>query len=171
MSFDAFIFLKTREALKKTFDAAGAEFKTKVNGKLRKEIIALRDAAKKTASERKKNKKIPKKSTVHVKEVYKAADHFMAACNPASISSVVKKDYEHNLKGIEAKEKVMAGLSKKLQRYCVEVAKAVNGGVKTKEDFCGKFWSENVRGVGTTLPVLAKDLGLKKEQKIWWAFA
>lgn len=162
---------KTREALKKTFDNAGAEFKTKVNGKLRKEIIALREAAKKTASEWEKNKKIPKKSTAHVKEVYKAADHFMVACNPASISSVVKKDYEDNLKGIEAKEKMMAGLAKKLQKYCVAIAKGVNGGVKTKEDFNGKFWSENIRGVGTTLPVLAKDLGLEKEHKIWRAFA
>jgi hypothetical protein len=160
----------TREALKKTFDNAGAEFKSKVEGKLRKEIIALRDTAKKTSVDWQKNKKIPKKSTAHVKEVHKAADYFMVACNAASISTVVKKDYEDNLKGIEASEKVMAGLSNKLKRYCVAVAKELNS-ITTKKEFDGKFWSENIRGIGTTLPVLAKDLGLAKEHKIWRVFA
>jgi len=160
----------TREALKLTFNNAGAEFKNNVEGKLRRRIIAVRDAAKTTATQWEKNKKIPKKSTAHVKLVAKAADEFMVTCNAASISSVVKKDYEDNLKGIEAREKVQADLSKKLKKYCIDVNKALKS-VKTKSDFDSPFWNEHVRGVGTTLPNLAKGVGLEAEHKKWVAFA
>jgi len=162
---------KTRESLQKTFDNAVAEFKSKVEGKLRKEIIAVREAAKKTAAEWEKNKAIPKKSTDHVKEVSKAADFFMVACNANSVGSAIKKDFDDNVKGIEKREEIMAGLSNKLKKYCGEIVKGLKGGVKTKEDFNGKFWSENIRGVGTTLPVLAPDLGLVAEHKQWREFA
>lgn len=94
----------------------------------------------------------------------------MVACNAASISTMIKKDYEDNLKGIADKEKIMAGLSNKLKSYCVAVAKGLKT-VKTKEDFNGKFWIENIRGIGTTMPVLASDLGLDKEHKLWRTFA
>ncbi len=38
--------------------------------------------------------------------------------------------------------------------------------IKTKTEF-NDFWSKDIRGVGTALPLVAKDLGLLAEHKQW----
>jgi len=159
----------TRDALDKCKDDAVAEFKKTVNGELRNKIQDARKAAQDTAAKFEKNKKTPKKSTEAAKAVAKAADHFMVACNQNTIGGQIMQDYKDNLKGIATREKVMGDNTKRLKGYLASVARGIKT-IKTKSEF-QDFWSEDIRGVGTALPLVSKDLGILAEHKQWRVFA
>ncbi|MCL5778580.1 hypothetical protein M1105_16500 [Limibaculum sp. FT325] len=157
-----------REDIDATLKQVVAYYNANVEGDVRKKIIALRDAAKKTAEKWEKNKLIPKDSAKYAREVEKAADFFMVSINKNTVLPSFQADYNQAVDDFDKHAKFIAENAKRLKHYVTEVAKGLRS-IKTTTEF-KKFWSEDIRGVGTALPPLAKELDIVNEWKAWRKF-
>jgi hypothetical protein len=161
--------MQTREALKMVIKNAQAEYKINVKGGIVPALRELRKKVTKAKSDFEKSKVIPKKAAEHAARVLAAIDRLEEEVSEATLVDELKKGIEHKLEDIAQAEKMFKGLKDKLKFYLLAVAKDMKT-VKTKEQFAA-CWSENIRGVGTTLPALSKQFGLEEEHKLWRHFA
>ncbi|MDT8345206.1 MAG: hypothetical protein RQ752_12350 [Thermohalobaculum sp.] len=156
----------TKEGIDAALKSVVAYYNANVEGEVRKKVIALRDAAKKTAEKWEKNKLIPKDSAKYARDVEKAADSFMVSINKNTVLPSFSAEHKVAIEANAKARKVVEDATKKLKPYLVAVAKGMKT-VSTKDDFERPFWSNDIRGVGTVLPLVAKSLGLETELKEW----
>jgi len=159
----------TKEGIDAALKSVVAYYNANVEGDVRKKVIALRDAAKKTAEKWEKNKLIPKDSAKYARDVEKAADFFMVSLNKNTVLPSFQAEHKAALEANAKARKVVEDAAGKLKPYILAVAKGMKT-VKTTDDFERPFWGNDIRGIGTVLPLVAKPLGLETEYKQWRKF-
>ncbi|NOR62986.1 MAG: hypothetical protein GQ535_10910 [Rhodobacteraceae bacterium] len=159
----------TIPVLDKIFAEAVAEYKTSIDGTLRKKIQDVKKLADDTAAKWAKKKGIPKSSTKAAQDLAKDADFFMVAMNKNSLLQLIAKEYKENLKGLKVKEKIYADSIKRLHATLAKIVKASKTVTTTSE--YAALWSEEVRGVGTIMPLISKQKDLIPEHKAWRVFS
>jgi hypothetical protein len=145
-------------------------YKANVENKLRPALQDIEKKANAAAATWDKAKTVPKSSAKHARAVAKAANDFMVALNKNSVIPLLQADYQGFVKAYETNQKIIGENTKRLKGYLVKVEKGCKS-ITTKAEFNGSFWDEDIRGVGTALPALSKDLGIIPEHKIWRTFA
>jgi len=159
---------RNKESLAMVIKNAKAEYKTNIQGGILPALEELRKKVTKAKASFEKSKVIPKKAGEHAAKVLEAIDRLEEEVATTLVDEL-KKVVERRLKDIQAAEEIYSSLKEKLKYYLLELAKDMKT-VKTKTDF-DSCWSNHIRGVGTTLPNLAKQLGLEEELKLWRGFA
>ncbi|HIP22036.1 MAG TPA: hypothetical protein EYG79_00325 [Rhodobacteraceae bacterium] len=139
----------TIPVLDKIFAEAVAEYKSAVDGDLRKKLQNVKKLADDTAAKWVKKKGISKSST-------KAAQD-------------LAKEYKENLKVLKVKEKIYADSIKRLHATLAKIVKASKSVTTTQE--YASLWSEEIRGVGTIMPLISKQKDLIPEHKAWRVFS
>lgn len=116
-----------------------------------------------------KGRTIPKKAADHADAVLAEIKKTEAEIDEKTLVAELKKNVDQKLKDFAVYDKMIKGLKTKLKTYVVALARDAKS-VRNVDEF-KESWSENIRGVGTTLPQLAGDLGLEAEHKRWRTYA
>ncbi len=130
---------------------------------IRKEAYALRDQAKKIATEFKKNKLIPAASTAHVESIAKAADLYGVTVKSYDPSADFTKAKERLKSNAALQTKILTeGLAK-----CTTAIAGLKGGKATPDDYEKKAL-QLIRGYAASV---AKSSELKSIQAEWKALS
>ena len=158
---------RTKEDVKDAFEAAKVEGK-----KLIPLLASVRDVerkAEKLVVEWKKNKMIPASSVKVLTELAEAAKLFSYAISPPTISDELDKERKECDESIDKIADEYKKLNNKFRFYIDGFENACKG--KTLNDYPA-LWKENIRGVGTILPIVAKEHDeFSKEWTIWKNFS
>lgn len=121
--------------------------------KLYKTLRSIEVDAQKLAAAWGKKKTIPKKSIQHAELVSTEAKKLSYAVAPATITDVLKKEKAEVIKSYDILQAEHAKINTRLKKYVVSTAKGLP---KVTLETYGNFWSEHIRGIGTSLPIVAK---------------
>lgn len=160
---------QTKEGLVMVVKNAKAEYKNSISAAVAPNLKALKKTVTEARDKFKKSKTIPKKAADHADAVLAEIQKMEDEIDEKTLVAELKKNVDQKLKDFAVYDKMMKGMKTKLKTYVVALARDAKS-VRTVDEF-KESWSENIRGVGTTLPQLAGDLGLEAEHKRWRTYA
>lgn len=161
--------LRGIEGIKMVIKNAQAEYNSSISSAVHSNLADLKTKVTDAQKEFKKSKTIPKKLGDHCDDILSAIADMETETSSENLVEELKKNAEQLLKDQAAFNKMMAETKQRLKKYVVALAQDIKT-VKTSKDYYNS-WSENIRGVGTALPVLAEGLGLLEVHKRWRGYA